>query len=66
MGVWGMISIDGNANNKTNNSDKLSNWKPQSGQAGYKSADFDLNGNVNNQDKLIIWKPNTGKACQVP
>jgi|GEM_PF-1843964 len=65
-GAWGARAGDGDANNQTNNDDKIVVWKPESGTAGYKGGDYSLDGQVNNGDKIDRWKPNSGTASQVP
>jgi len=66
VGVWGMISADGNGNGLIQNSDESVVWKPDLGISGYSGADFDLNGLVQNSDESTLWKPNLGGGGQIP
>jgi hypothetical protein len=65
LGIWGMVSGDGDANGQINNVDKVDVWKPQGGFSGYRAGDFNLDGQVDNQDKVDLWKPNSGRSSQV-
>jgi len=66
VGIWGMISGDGNGDGTINLDDKYDTWLNQSGQSGYKTADFDMGGKVDNQDKNELWLENIFKESQVP
>jgi hypothetical protein len=66
VGIWGMISGDGNGDGIINIDDKNGTWLNQSGQSGYKTADFDMGGKVDNQDKNEKWLENINKESQIP
>ena len=66
VGIWGMISGDGNGDGTINMNDKYDTWLNQSGQSGYKTADFDMGGKVDNRDKNEKWLDNINKESQIP
>ena len=66
VGIWGMISGDGNGDGTINMNDKYDTWLNQSGQSGYKTADFDMGGKVDNRDKNEKWLENINKESQIP
>jgi hypothetical protein len=66
VGIWGMISGDGNQDGIINENDKSEMWNPDSGLEGYSPADYDLNGNVDNKDKNQAWFINFNKISYIP
>ncbi|MCF8368574.1 MAG: hypothetical protein K9G76_05990 [Bacteroidales bacterium] len=65
-GVWAVMSGDGNADGKIDNSDKNQIWVSQQGNSGYLSADYNMNGIVDEADIQIYWKLNAGKGHWIP
>ncbi|MEZ5082294.1 MAG: BACON domain-containing protein, partial [Bacteroidales bacterium] len=66
VGVYGMISGDGDGNGIIEILDNTSIWAPNAGSNGYLRSDYNLNGEVDNKDKNEFWLPNVGSGSKVP
>ncbi len=66
IGVFAMVTGDGNADGLIDQLDKVTEWEGNAGYMEYHAADYNCDAQIDNVDKDDFWLPNMVFVGQVP